>query len=243
MSFFSTAEPAECSLGLACACCRWGVRLAEAAAATARRRRHMLVLGRISDDPWHHYEQLKPLLLDYMVPRMAGVGIRSGHPWREPAADDQLPAPRPGGLGHETAGNAAMLERARRQALLPTERRADPLRTCSSSGDGPVQTLTDLAGQHRGFQNTYSTSAYFLPAMARLLDEGMKSLLSLSPMGSRCRTVGYLFAGTERNITTGAQGTGRCRAVSNPTGTIATGCRPRSAGPASSTRTEDIRAR
>ena len=38
---------------------------------------HVLVLGRISDDPKEHYEQLKPLL-DYVVPRMASVGIREG---------------------------------------------------------------------------------------------------------------------------------------------------------------------
>jgi phosphonate transport system substrate-binding protein len=38
---------------------------------------HVLVLGRISDDPKAHYEQLKPLL-DYVIPRMAGVGIREG---------------------------------------------------------------------------------------------------------------------------------------------------------------------
>src|SRR5690606_9523186 len=37
----------------------------------------VLVLGRVSDDPKSHYDQLKPLL-DYVVPRMAGVGIRSG---------------------------------------------------------------------------------------------------------------------------------------------------------------------
>src|SRR5690606_825659 len=37
----------------------------------------VLVLGRISDDPKAHYEQLKPLL-DYVVPRMADVGIREG---------------------------------------------------------------------------------------------------------------------------------------------------------------------
>ena len=37
----------------------------------------VLVLGRISDDPKSHYDQLKPLL-DSVVPRIAGVGIRSG---------------------------------------------------------------------------------------------------------------------------------------------------------------------
>ena len=32
----------------------------------------VLVLGRISDDPRSHYDQLKPLL-DYVVPRMRGT--------------------------------------------------------------------------------------------------------------------------------------------------------------------------
>jgi len=34
----------------------------------------VLVLGRISDDPQAHYEQLQPLL-DYVVARMRDVGI------------------------------------------------------------------------------------------------------------------------------------------------------------------------
>ena len=46
-------------------------------AAAADDQRHILVLGRISDDPKTHYEQLKPLL-DYVAPRMAAVGIREG---------------------------------------------------------------------------------------------------------------------------------------------------------------------
>ena len=37
----------------------------------------VLVLGRVSDDPAAHYGQLKQLL-DYVVPRMADVGIREG---------------------------------------------------------------------------------------------------------------------------------------------------------------------
>ncbi len=37
----------------------------------------VLVLGRISDDPQAHYEQLQPLL-DYVVARMHDVGIQEG---------------------------------------------------------------------------------------------------------------------------------------------------------------------
>ena len=39
--------------------------------------RSVLVLGRLSDDPKSHYEQLKPLL-DYVVPRLRDVGIVEG---------------------------------------------------------------------------------------------------------------------------------------------------------------------
>src|SRR3546814_17933238 len=38
---------------------------------------NVLVLGRTSDNPKAHYEQLKPLL-DYVVPRMRDVGITEG---------------------------------------------------------------------------------------------------------------------------------------------------------------------
>ena len=69
-------------LSLACvACLSLGHARAIALAACFRRPPadddRVLVLGRISDDPKAHYEQLKPLL-DYVVPRMADVGIREG---------------------------------------------------------------------------------------------------------------------------------------------------------------------
>ena len=43
-----------------------------AVAAAQDRSSHVLVLGRISDDPRQHHGQLKPLL-DYVVARMASV--------------------------------------------------------------------------------------------------------------------------------------------------------------------------
>jgi len=43
----------------------------------AAAERSVLVLGRLSDDPKSHYEQLKPLL-DYVIPRMRDVGIVEG---------------------------------------------------------------------------------------------------------------------------------------------------------------------
>lgn len=58
----------------------WGAALTLAAlqpVAVGAVDRSVLVLGRISDDPKSHYDQLKPLL-DYVVPRMRDVGIVEG---------------------------------------------------------------------------------------------------------------------------------------------------------------------
>ena len=68
--------------------------------------------------------------------------------------------------------------------------------------DSPVKTLRDLAGHSVAFQNPYSTSAYYLPAV-QLLDQGLPLELLLSPMDKPSPdAVGYLFARTELNITT-----------------------------------------
>jgi len=166
----------------------------------------VLVLGRVSDDPKAHYDQLKPLL-DYVIPRMASVGIRSGRILM--ARDPQQMASylRRGRVDwiNETAGNAAILEqRGVAHAFLITEREgAVRYHTVFFvRRDSPIQTLKDLAGHSIAFQNPYSTSAYFLPA-AQLLSDGMALELLLSPMDKPAADrVGYVFARTELNITT-----------------------------------------
>jgi len=58
----------------------WGAALVLSVAlpaVAAAAERSVLVLGRLSDDPKSHYEQLKPLL-DYVIPRMRDVGIVEG---------------------------------------------------------------------------------------------------------------------------------------------------------------------
>ncbi|MFX4073827.1 hypothetical protein, partial [Enterococcus faecalis] len=71
----------------------------------------VLVLGRISDDPATHYDQLKPLL-DYVVPRMREVGIRSGEILMAPDARQMASYLRRGRVDwvSETAGAAMLLE-------------------------------------------------------------------------------------------------------------------------------------
>lgn len=166
----------------------------------------VLVLGRVSDDPKSHYDQLKPLL-DYVVPRMASVGIRSGRILMAKDLQQMASYMRRGRVDwvNETAGNAALLERRRAAKSFLVNEREGATRYHSVffvRRDSPVRSLKDLAGRSVAFQNPYSTSAYYLPA-ALLLDQSMQLELLLSPMDKpSADSVGYLFARTELNITT-----------------------------------------
>jgi phosphonate transport system substrate-binding protein len=173
-------------------------------ATAADDERHILVLGRISDDPKTHYEQLKPLL-DYVVPRMADVGIREGRVLMARDAQQMASYLRRGQVDWvtETAGSAMLLQqRGNAQPLLLTERDGvSRYRTVFFvRRDSGLKGLEDLRGRSVAFQNNASTSAYFVPAI-ELLRRKLSLSLLLSPMDKPSdRTVGYVFARSELNI-------------------------------------------
>ncbi|WP_233423962.1 phosphate/phosphite/phosphonate ABC transporter substrate-binding protein [Lysobacter capsici] len=167
---------------------------------------HVLVLGRISDDPKAHYEQLKPLL-DYVVPRMAEVGIREGRILMAKDVQQMASYLRRGRVDwvSETAGTAMLLrQRADARPLLLTER--DGVSHYHSvffaRRDSGLRSLEDLSGHNVAFQRPTSTSAYFVPA-ATLLERGLTLEILLSPTDRINRGgVGYLFARSELNVST-----------------------------------------
>jgi phosphonate transport system substrate-binding protein len=167
---------------------------------------HVLVLGRISDDPRTHYEQLKPLL-DYVVPRMAGVGIREGRILM--ARDVQqmnsyLRRDRVDWIT-ETAGTGMLLQQGggARPVLLTERDGVSQYRTVFFvRRDSGIRSLDDLRGRSVAFQNSASTSAYYAPA-AELLGRGLPLEILLSPMDRPAAgSVGYVFARSELNIAT-----------------------------------------
>lgn len=187
----------------------WGAVLGLAAlqpVACGAVERSVLVLGRISDDPKSHYDQLKPLL-DYVVPRMRDVGIVEGRILMAKDAQQMGSYLRRGRVDWvtETAGTAmALQQRAGARPLLLTER--------SGVGayesvffvrrDSPVGSLEDLKGRTVALQSALSTSAYLVPAM-ELLEHGVKPEILLTPSDvPAADTVGYVFARTELNIST-----------------------------------------
>ncbi len=167
---------------------------------------HVLVLGRISDDPKAHYEQLKPLL-DYVVPRMADVGITEGRILMARDMQQMTSYLRRGRVDWvtETSANAMRLqERAEAQPLLLTERNgvSHYHSIVFVRRDSGIGTLEDLRGHSIAFQNTSSTSAYVAPVI-ELLQHGMSLQILLSPLDRPDdKSVGYVFARSESNIAT-----------------------------------------
>nr|WP_245156298.1 phosphate/phosphite/phosphonate ABC transporter substrate-binding protein [Lysobacter solisilvae] len=166
----------------------------------------VLVLGRISDDPKAHYEQLKALL-DYVVPRMKDVGIREGRILMAKDAQQMASYLRRGRVDWvtETAGTGMMLrQRADAQTLLLTERDGTShyRAVFFARADSGINSLDDLRGHSVAFQRPTSTSAYFLPA-TELLGRGNTLELLLSPTDELdSSVVGYVFARSELNIAT-----------------------------------------
>lgn len=182
----------------------WLLALWLALAAPVRADDGVLVLGRISDDPKAHYEQLKPLL-DYVVPRMADVGIREGRVLMARDAQQMQSYMRRGRVDWvtETAGTAMILaDRGGAQPLLMTERDgvAGYRTLYFVRADSPVREIDDLRGRSIAFQNRFSTSSYYVPAI-ELLDRGLRLEVLLSPMDRPAPdSVGYVFGRSELNV-------------------------------------------
>ncbi|MEN1940270.1 phosphate/phosphite/phosphonate ABC transporter substrate-binding protein [Luteimonas sp. MJ246] len=166
----------------------------------------VLVLGRISDDPAAHYDQLKPLL-DYVVARMDDVGIREGRILMARDAkqmESYLRRGRVDWVTETSAGAMALEARAGARAILLTERGGqDAYHTVFfARRDSGIDDLDDLRGRSVAFQNPSSTSAYYVPAM-EVISLGMPMEILLSPFDRPAEgSVGYLFARSEFNIST-----------------------------------------
>jgi len=187
----------------------WGAVLAIAALqplSAGAIDRTVLVLGRISDDPKSHYDQLKPLL-DYVVPRMKDVGIEEGQILMAKDAQQMGSYLRRGRVDWvtETAGTAmALQQRAGAQPLVLTERSGVSAyhSVFFVRRDSPLDSLEDLKGHSLAMQSPLSTSAYLVPAM-ELLQHGVRMEILLTPHEAPATdAVGYVFARTELNIST-----------------------------------------
>lgn len=164
----------------------------------------VLVLGRISDDPRRHYEQLKPLL-DYVVPRMKDVGITEGRVLMARDPQQMMSYLRRGKVDWvtETPGTGLLLaDKAGARPLLLTERSGarEYRSVIFTRRDSGITDLSQLRGHTIAFQSPSSTSAYLVPAMA-LRERGLPMSLMVSPLDEAdAGSVGYVFANTDANL-------------------------------------------
>jgi len=167
---------------------------------------HILVLGRISDDPKSDYEQLKPLL-DYVVPQMAGVGIREGRILMARDIQQMASYLQRGRVdwASETAGTGMLLvRRAGARPLLLTERDGvlSNRTVYIAKREAELRDIDGLRGRSIAFENPASTSGYFVPA-SEILARGLRLAIMPSPRERpTADTVGYVFARSELNLIT-----------------------------------------
>lgn len=164
----------------------------------------VLVLGRISDDPRRHYEQLKPLI-DYVVPRMKDVGITEGRVLMARDPQQMMSYLRRGKVDWvtETPGTGLLLaDKAGARPLLLTERSGsrEYRSVIFTHRDSGITELPQLRGRTIAFQSPSSTSAYLVPAMV-LREQGLPMSLMVSPLDEADPgSVGYVFANTDANL-------------------------------------------
>ena len=203
----SSAAAGESALSRVCkwiqAVC-WVAAVVMAMPAHAARDGHVLILGRISDDPNAHYAQLKPLL-DYVVPRMSDVGITEGRILMARDAQQMASYLRRNRVDWvtETAATAVQLEqRAACRPILLTERNgvSHYHTVFFVRKDSPIQSLEDLRGRTLALQSAASTSAYTVP-LVELMEAKLSPEILLDPSDEPASDrVGFVLARSELNI-------------------------------------------
>jgi len=166
----------------------------------------ILVLGRVSNNPEAHFDRLQPLL-DYVVERMAGVGIKEGRILMARDRQAMLSYLRQGRVDWvtETTGGAIrMIDRGQAEPLLRTWRGGSPTYygLFVARKDSQISGLDDLLGRSIGFEHPMSTSGYMLPA-GMLLEAGLPLAIMLSPLDQPSPDfVGYAFTDDALNSIT-----------------------------------------
>jgi len=186
--------------------CLFGVATSALLLPAAAADPHVLVLGCVSNDPKTDYEELKPLL-DYVVPRMADVGIREGRVLMARDMQQMGSYLRRGRVDWVTGSVTTGLQlqaRAGAVPLLLSERngQSHDRTVFFVRRDSTIASLRDLRGHSIAFKDPASPSAYFVPAI-QLLQQDMSLQRLLSPMDRPDgKSVGFVLGGSDLNVLT-----------------------------------------
>ncbi len=163
----------------------------------------VLVMGRLSDDPGGTIGRLQPLL-DYVVADLAEFGVERGQVIMARDANQlasYLRQEKVDWVGDTAAVALQLIDRAGAEPIAMVNKRGSKrYRTVLfARTDSDIDTIADLAGKTIAFQNTSSTSAYYLPA-GMLLEAGLRPAILVSPLEKPAPgVVGYAFSRLEAN--------------------------------------------
>ncbi|NKB35304.1 MAG: PhnD/SsuA/transferrin family substrate-binding protein [Pseudomonadales bacterium] len=165
-----------------------------------------LVLGSVTIDPNDRHPELRPIL-DYVVGKMADLGITGGSIKMARNNDEMLRMLARGEVDWVSESLvSALLFNQEADAELFLRRWKDGIAKYHSvifvREDSEIQTLTDLVGHTIAFEDSGSTSAFYLPALA-IVEAGLNLEQLNSPRNdSLPGNVGYVFSRAELNTAT-----------------------------------------
>ncbi len=169
-------------------------------------RERTLVIGRVSDNPKKHYKRLKPMV-DYVASHLKDLGIMQGAVLMFKNNQELIQAVNEGRIDWvtETPFSAIIFSEATGAEIMLRKWKKgvpDYYSVFITRKDSDIDSLCDLKGKTIAFEDSGSTTAYFVPAAA-LKKEGLQLQKLSSPREEPpADKVGYAFAGGELSITT-----------------------------------------
>ena len=167
-------------------------------------RQKTFVLGRVSDNPKKHIKSLEPIV-SYVAEKMRGVGIEKGaillakdnrqliNFLRQGKVDWVTETPFSATLFEEKADAEIMLLRWKKGVSKYST-------IFIARKDSGIKTLADLKGKKIAFEDSGSTSGFFLP-VSLLLQSGFEVAELATPGDSvPSEKVGYIISNNELNI-------------------------------------------
>ena len=169
-------------------------------------RQHTLVIGRVSENPKKHHQDLKPMV-DYVAKQMRDLGIKQTRVLFAKNNKQMIRYLRQGKIDWvtETPFSAVVFEdRGGAEILLRNWKKgvSEYYTIFFARKESGINSLQDLKGKTIAFEDPGSTSAYFLPA-ATLIDAGIKLVQLANPREKPSKDMlGYVFSGQEINLST-----------------------------------------
>ncbi|MDP2939916.1 MAG: phosphate/phosphite/phosphonate ABC transporter substrate-binding protein [Candidatus Omnitrophota bacterium] len=163
-----------------------------------------LTIGRVSDDPQKHYKKTKPFI-DYIAKNLKTMGIKEGKVLLAKDNHQLIKYLREGKLDIITEtpySSIIYMEKAGAKPILRRWKKGIPTyhSVIFARKDSNINSLKDLKGKVIAFEDTGSTSGYFLPKTT-IIKEGLEMVrLDKYTQKPPADKVGYCFAGGEINI-------------------------------------------